>query len=64
MAIRGEIVIECDTPSCHAETHWSGPEALVDVVQFHIGFSVEFLAAGWRFYDGKFVCPQCIEERK
>jgi hypothetical protein len=58
---RGNITVECDTATCHAEQVWSA-DAL-----WAAGESLPVIAheAGWRVdWDNCFTCPECIEEGK
>jgi hypothetical protein len=59
MAVRGEIVVECDSLKCHAEIVFTAhdfrnPQSALATLR---------VAAGWRTYLGGDICPQCIEER-
>lgn len=57
MAIRGEIVVECDRCSCEAELVLAAPRTRTMTV------SELIWDHGWRIEpDGTFTCEQCVEE--
>lgn len=57
MPIRGEIVIECDTPTCHAELVVGADRAW--------GLEYEVDEAGWQVRNHqRFICPECRQEGK
>jgi hypothetical protein len=59
MAIRGEIVVECGTPTCHAEIVFPA-DRFINPAKTLATLRV---TAGWRTYLGKDICPQCLEEQ-
>lgn len=56
MSIWGEIIIECDTPMCHADHTVAADEAFTVAVREY------FEDEGWIVVDGRHICPQCIAE--
>lgn len=64
MSLQGRVVVECDSPQCYGQQHFSCEQAWY--------FDVESLArhAGWRLVGeahrpgGWLLCPQCLEQRK
>lgn len=62
MSRRGEIVIECDTPTCHAEIRFEAwhRASTVDDVLDDAGWQVTGKAVGRA--PRKDICPQCVEE--
>lgn len=58
MSRRGEITVECDCKGCHAEERFTA-EQLQDE-----GLRAAKYAHGWRWFNGKDICPDCDEERK
>jgi hypothetical protein len=58
MAVRGEIVVECDVPTCHAELIISAVRAR------SIGVDYAVWDAEWKVdHRGLYVCEQCAIER-
>jgi hypothetical protein len=62
MAIRGSVVLECDSKGCHAET-------VIGDLEFDItpqkrgGLEISTFADGWvEDEHGELHCPQCCEE--
>ena len=55
MSQTGELRLECDNRECEAEQFFT-PEQLQDE-----GLRSVRYAHGWRYRDGKDVCPQCVE---
>jgi hypothetical protein len=65
MTRRGEIVIECDTPTCHAEIVLPVSAALDggDTPAYRFGIGVLLGAVDWHTnVKGEDICPQCFEE--
>jgi hypothetical protein len=59
MAVRGEIVVECDKPECHAEIVLGSEVLRVNSVEDALW------DADWKVaWIGLHVCPQCIEDGK
>jgi hypothetical protein len=60
MSLRGEVIVECDLPGCHAEevipeADLLGPRTLKQIL----------MDRGWiKTVRGHDVCPQCIEDGK
>lgn len=64
MSLRGELVIECDRPTCHAELVLSVEDADVEAI-LHVGGGIVLTlsAHGWREdREGGYVCPECAED--
>lgn len=60
MALRGQIVIECDTARCYAEIVLPASDA--NVIQGKKLLTLELLAADWlEDEDGLFRCPECCD---
>jgi len=58
MSIRGQVVVECDAPKCHAETIYEA-EALVD------NLLADCLSDdGWELHDEGYICAQCLSEAR
>jgi hypothetical protein len=62
MSRRGDITVECDMPTCHAELVIPAERLQVVSLSYVMGH------AWWVQQDGQGVrrdiCPQCIEEGK
>lgn len=59
MALRGELVVECDVPTCQAELVIPAENLIGDVIYLIEGHG---WSLGWESLRVNFICPQCLEE--
>lgn len=58
MSVRGDLIVECDTPTCHAE------QAFTVLALWRHSIRTALQREGWlTTHDGKDICPQCVEAR-